>query len=121
MRELNCTILGPIDDSVSQNGSQVDSNQLIAASFQAVFGDTSAAGTFVIQGSNDVAPLQYTSPTTFIVTNWTNIPNATATITGGASAMITIPTMCYRWVRAVYTSASGGTTTVTVNMMALSQ
>lgn len=120
MRNVNVAILGPISDTVSQNGAQIDSNQLISASFQAVLGDTSAAGTFLIQGSNDVAPLQYSSSTTFIVTNWTNIPSATASITAGGSAMITIASMCYRWVRAVYTSSSGGSSTITVNMNALS-
>jgi hypothetical protein len=107
MREVNVAILSAAD-TTSQTGSQIDSNQLIIASFQAVFGDSTAAGTVAIQGSNDVAPLQYSSPTTFTATNWTNIPNATATITAGASAMILIPQMSFRWIRAVYTSSSGG-------------
>lgn len=119
MRNVNATILSGADTG-DVIGSQEDANQLIAASFQAVFGDSTAAGTIQIQASNDVAQLQYTSPTTFIVTNWTDIPGASATITGGASALITISTMCYRWVRAVYTSASGGSSTVVVNINALS-
>lgn len=119
MRQVNAVILSGVDTS-SQNGSQIDSNQLVQASFQAVFGDTSAVGTFLIQGSNDVAPLQISSPSTFVVTNWTNIPNATAAISAGGSAMIVIPQMAFRWIRAVYTSSSGGSSTVKVQMCALS-
>ena len=120
MRNVNCNILTGAD-TASINGIQVDANQLLSASFQAVFGDSSVAGTITIQGSNDVAPLQISSSSTFVVTNWTAIPNASATITSGGSALITISGMCYRWVRAVFTYASGGSTTVNVNMNALSQ
>ncbi len=106
MRNVNCNILSAVDTS-SQNGSQIDSNQLVSASFQAVFGDATAAGTLKIQASNDVAAIQYSSPTSFTVTNWVDIPNASAAITSGSSAVITIPNMCYRWIRAVYTRDSG--------------
>jgi len=120
MRNVNCTILSATD-TTSHNGAAVDSNQLVSASFQAVFGDASAAGTVLIQASNDEYNARYNFPSgTFTPTNWTAVPNATATVTGGASALITIAQMCYRWIRVVYTSASGGSTTITVNMNALS-
>ncbi len=119
MKNVNATILSAVDTS-SQNGSQIDSNQLVSASFQAVFGDASANGTVKIQASNDVAPIQYSSSSTFVVTNWVDIPSATASITSGASGLITIANMSYRWIRAVYTRSSGGSTTVVVNMDALS-
>src|SRR5579859_1322918 len=101
MRKVNSTVLSAVD-TASQNGSQIDSNQLISASFQVVFGDATAAGTLKIQASNDICNDQY-QPATFTVTNWTDIPNATATIASGASALITIYQLSYRWLRAVYT------------------
>ncbi len=118
MRQVNVNILSDVDTG-SANGSQIDSNQLVSGSFHAYFGDASANGTFKIQASNDVAPIQYSSPTTFIATNWTDIPNASTSITSGSSALLTIPNMSYRWIRAVYTRSSGGSTTVNVEMFAL--
>lgn len=116
MRQVNTNVLSAVD-TASQNGAQIDSNQLYNISFQAVFGDTSAAGTFFIQASNDVAAVGQ-GDQNFVVTNWTNVPNATATITAGASTMILIAPTCYRWLRAVYTRSSGGSTTINVNMFA---
>lgn len=117
MKNVNCNILSA-PDSANATGSTVDSNQLISASFQAYFGDSTAAGTFVIQASNDEYGVGYL-PANFTPTNWTNIPNATATIVAGASAIISIDTLHYRWVRAIFTG-SAGTTTINVNMFAVS-
>ncbi len=119
MKYLNTIVLSAVDTS-SQNGPQIDSNQLISASFQTIFGDATAAGTIKIQASNDPAPTHYTAQSNFTVTNWVDIPSATATITSGASSIITIPQLSYRWLRAVYTRSSGGSTTIIVKMMAVS-
>jgi hypothetical protein len=120
MRDLNVVILSA-PDTAGAIGSQIDSNQLISASFQAVFKDTTAAGTVVIEASNDVAPIQYTSPSTFLASNWTAIPSASASVTSGSSVMIMIPYMAYRWIRARYIYTSGGSSTITISMNALSQ
>lgn len=118
MRNVNCNVLTG-DDSVDQSGTQIDANQLIAASFQAVFGDASATGTLKIQMSNDVCNDRYQAAA-FTVTNWTDIPSATASVASGASVVISLNQLSYRWLRAVYTAASGGTTTISVNLNALS-
>lgn len=120
MRKVNCNVLSGVDTG-SVNGVAVDSNQLVSASFQIVFGDATAAGTFKIQGCNDIDTDGYQFPSgTFTPTNWTDIPSQVATIASGASAILTIANMSYRFVRAVYVSGSGGSTTVSVNMFALS-
>ena len=54
MRNVNCQVLFAAS-SASQNGLQIDSNQLIAASFQFVFPDATSAGTGYIQMSNDIS------------------------------------------------------------------
>lgn len=118
MRYVNCNVLSGVDTS-SQTGSKVDANQLVAASFAIRFGDAGANGTFKIQASNDPTPDGYLA-STFTPTNWVDIPNQSASITSGASALLTISNMCYRWVRAVYTRSSGGSSTVNVDMDALS-
>lgn len=118
MKYTNTTVLSAVD-TASQTGNQVDASQLFAASFHAFFGDATAAGTLKLQASNDLCPIGY-QPSTFAATNWVDIPNKTASIASGASALITVDQMTYRWVRAVYTRSGGGSTTITVNMMAIS-
>lgn len=118
MKNLSSQVLFA-SNSVSQNGLQIDSNQLIAASFQFVFADATSIGTCKIQASNDLYQDRYQA-SNFTVTNWSDIPSQSITSTSGATALLTITNVVYRWMRAVYTSSSGGSTTVTVNMDALS-
>jgi hypothetical protein len=118
MRYINKNILSAADTS-SQNGSKVDANQLVSASFAFRFGDAGANGTCKIQASNDPCAFGNLAAD-FTVTNWVDVPNASAAITSGASALITIANMSYRWIRAVYTRSSGGSTTVNCDMNALS-
>lgn len=115
MRNLNSVILSGADNQ-NVNGSQIDSNQLLSASFQAVFGDTQAAGTFKAQGSNDFCNYGNLAAD-FTVTNWTDIPTSgiqvgSATISSGASALLFLPNICYRWLRAIFTTTGIGTQTV---------
>lgn len=119
MRNLNSIVLSG-DDTGSVIGGAVDSNQMVSASFQIVFGDATAVGTFKLQASNDIYNDRYNFPLgTFMPTNWTDIPLQTVAVTAGASQLLTIPNMTYRWIRAVYTRASGGSTTVNVTINAL--
>lgn len=111
MRNANFNILSA-SDSVDGTGGKFDSNQLVSASFMAVFGDATVDGTFKIQASND--PCAFGNMAVdFTPTNWVDIPSATATITNGASALITIANMTYRWVRAVWAVTGAGVQTVT--------
>lgn len=118
MRDGNFVILSA-SDATSQTGAKVDTNQVVSASFHVYFGDATAAGTLAIQASNDPTSSGY-APDTFTPTHWINIPSASATIATGAPALITIASMNYRWIRAVWTSTTPGTTTITVNFNGLS-
>lgn len=118
MRHVNSVVLST-SDATSQNGSQIDTNQIIAASFQAVFSDTDAAGSVKIQMSNDINHDSY-QPAIFTVVNWTDVPNTSTSVTAGGSIVITIPQSCYRWLRAVYTSTTPGTGVVSVQYNGLS-
>lgn len=115
MRSVNCAVLSAADD-VTRTGGKVDSNQLYKASFQTIFGDTSAAGTIKIQMSNDTGA-QNNLAVDFTPTNWSDIPSATATVTAGVVAPILID-LCYRWIRVVFTQSNAGSTTVVCNMNA---
>jgi Flp pilus assembly protein TadG len=117
MKQINCSILSAVD-TASQTGTAVDAGQLVSMSAHAFFGDATAAGTVKLQASNDPdaqGPISGFSPT-----NWVDIPSATAAVTSGGPVIITIANMSYRWIRAVYTSTSGGSTTINVNMFAIS-
>lgn len=114
MRNAVTTVLSAVDD-VSRNGIQIDAGQIIAASFQSIFGDTDVAGTIKIQMSNDIPPSTYQA-NTFTVTNWSDIPSATAAVTAGVCPIISIPQACYRWMRVVFTQSAPGATTIHVNM-----
>lgn len=106
MRNTPVNILSAADNQ-NTNGTAINSNQLVSASFQAIFGDTQAAGTLKLQASND-----YELSPSFSPSNWTDIPNQSASITSGVSALLTIASMSYQWIRAVYTTTATGAQTV---------
>jgi len=113
MRVVSTVIMNAENNSQSQIGTiYFDVNQMVNMTFQTSMGDVSSNGTVKIQGSND-------EPTngnrqTFIPTNWSDIPNATATVTSGIAPLIVLSNISCQYVRAVYTKTSGGTTTITI-------
>jgi hypothetical protein len=117
MKNSNALVLSG-SDTASHNGVQIDASQVYSASFHAVFGDSTAVGTVKVQASNDICYDGY-SPGAFTVVNWVDVPNASASVSSGAPALITIPNVSYRWMRVVFTYSSGGSSTITVNMMVL--
>lgn len=119
MKYLNYTLLSA-PDTASASSAQLDSSQLVSISIQSIFGDITAAGSVKLQMSNDICPMN-NLPSSFVVTNWSDIPSASATVAAGVCAPITLPmTLSYRWLRVVYTRVSGGSSTVTINVFAVS-
>jgi|SRR5579859_2437452 len=118
MHYVNATVLNA-SDATSQTGSSIDSNQLIAASFQLYFTDGTADGSFEIQASNDLTPLGNFA-LNFTPSNWTTIPNTMTTVTAGSTGLVTLSVSAYRFLRVVYTSTTPGTGNVVVNMFGLS-
>lgn len=113
MRVQNAVIIDAENNSQSQTGTiYLDVNQIVNLTFQTIMGDVSSNGTVKIQGSND-------EPTngnrqTFTPTHWSDIPNATSSISSGVGPLIVISNVSCQYMRAVYTKSSGGTTTITV-------
>lgn len=116
MKTVNAHVLTGAD-TVSINGPSIVADQLVSASFQAVFADTTAAGTIQIQASNDLPPAGNV-PAAFTPTNWSNIPSATSTVAAGVAPIIILPQICYRWLRVSYTETTPGTSTMQVSMFA---
>ena len=116
MRQVNIQVLSGAD-TATVTGSQIDSNQLINASFHLVVGDATAAGTLLIQGSNDVCGVGQQSAN-FTVTNWATV-SSTAQAAGTQQVMVSLANIPYRWMRAQWTKTTGGSSTVVVNMFAV--
>ncbi len=116
MRNVNYNVLSAADN-VNTTGGKVDSNQLVSASFHAYFGDANAAGTFKLQASNDPSTVR-NLPADFTPTNWVDIPNQSAVIVAGASALLTITASAYRWLRAVYTNTATWVQSQTITTVA---
>ena len=103
-------IVGPVEDA----------GQIVSASFQVICGDVTANGTVKIQMSNDVNSYGAFQGS-FQPTNWTDISGASVSVASGvASNPIVISQMCFRWIRAVYTRSSGGSSTLAVQINYLS-
>ena len=119
MKQVICTIAsGAATGNVT--GSAINVGQLVSASFQIVTGDAAVAGTVKIQMSNDNPNSSgHGITSSFVPTNWSDIPNATSTVTAGVGAPIVISNMAFAFIRAVFTR-SAGTTAMAVNMNGLS-
>lgn len=118
MRRFNKVVLSAAAASASTASSVIDSNQIISMSFQGFATNASAIGVVKAQASNDPTPLGYDAQS-FVPTNWTDIPAATASLAGTAtSALVNIPSANYRWMRAVFTDAGAGSATGTVTIQA---
>lgn len=86
----------------SQNGGVIDTSSMVYASAQAVVTGT-VTGTLILQFSNDIVnPTNTPTPV-----NYSPIPSATVAIAGAGVYAIPATLLCYEFIRAVYTSASG--------------
>jgi hypothetical protein len=121
MKYLNCPVLSA-SDTASQTSAAIDSQQLMGASFHIYFGDNTVAGSVKLQASNDICATNYSAQYNFVPTNWVDIPSASVSIVAGAPELITLPntSTMYRFMRVVYTFSSGGSSTINVNMFAMS-
>jgi hypothetical protein len=116
MRTTCCTIATGANTG-NVTGAAIDTSQLYQGSFQVVNGDVTAVGTVKLQMSNDQALSANQAP--FVPTNWTDILSASIAVAAGVAANpIELSNMKYRWIRAVYTRTSGGSTTISVQMNA---
>jgi hypothetical protein len=111
MRSYNEPILNAADASVNQNSIIVKTENLHLASLQVIMTGT-AAGTVKLQASND-EPLNNVAPS-----NWVDISGATVSVSAAGIFLIPKLDVCYNFLRAVYTFASGtGTVTAKIHMI----
>lgn len=114
MRQESILILSGLSTTTT-TGAAKDSSQLVNMTFQGYSTVADGDGTLKIQASNDPVP-SGAMRSQFTPTNWVDIPNASASITSGGSALIILSNVAIGWVRAVYTKGVDGTGTYKVNM-----
>lgn len=88
--------------------------QMYGYSIQIVVTGT-PTGTFKLQASSDPASGIPLSQTVSAPTNWTDITNSPYTITAAGNFTWNVYDVMYNYVRLIYTDASGGTSTATLN------
>lgn len=108
-----------------KNSAVIDASQVMSGSLQASFSDVAAAGTLVLQCSNDSPEgLTHSSNGMPIPTNWSTCANGSTTgsvaVSGGALSFLSLQWLNSRWLRVIWTrSAGAGTLTVTGQLQAM--
>jgi hypothetical protein len=112
------TALNAVSDATSQNSAAIDAQGLFRISCQAVFSDSTAAGSVKLQGSNDPSTAN-NLPGLQTPTHWSDIPNTSQTVTAGATVLVPATEISYRFVRVVFIQTTPGVGTITANVVAL--
>lgn len=115
MRFLDFVALSGADASTDQNGSNIPASRFTRASAQAVVtGSSGLSGTLKLRASND-KPAATNLENQFVPTNWTDIPDASVSVTGDGTFLLPAVDLCYRNIRVAWV-VSGGTGTLSVNL-----
>lgn len=123
MRFLNEAALNAADVSATVSSSAIDAAYLVSCSVQAVVVDAptpevpegdppaeppgDATGTLKLQFSNEAKP-----------STWSDVANASISVSGDGTYIIGKTDLCFRWVRLSYVRTSGAGT-MTANLQAL--
>jgi hypothetical protein len=110
MRQLNYNII-PVQTAATVNSSPIEAINLLFASAQ-IISTGAGAGTLKFQASNDVP-----NGTNSVVTNWSDIPSATVSVSGAGAFLIPKIELSYEWIRLVYTNTGTGTISVNVKVL----
>ena len=113
MRQVNQNII-PVQSAATVTTAAIPALNLFYASAQIAATGAGAAGTLVMQASNDDLTAANAVPV-----NWSNIPSATIAVSGAGAFLIPKIELSYQWVRLVYTNS--GTGTISVVFKALGQ
>lgn len=109
----------------AKNSVVVDAQQIVSGSIQASFTDGTAAGTLVLQCSNDAPSAVIGSGSgTPVPVNWSTCANGSntgsATVSSGALTFISLQWLNSRWIRLQWTRSGGsGTFTATGQFQAM--
>lgn len=108
MRQVELII--PVQTAATVQSTAMPAQNMFAATAQIV-ATGSAAGTLILQASNDNldGSGQTTQPT-----NWAAIPSATVSVSGAGVYLVPYTQTCYQYIRAVYTNTGTGTIAIII-------
>lgn len=107
MRYQSIKVIDNEDSSAVIESSPIDTNQVVNLSLQVLSSDTGVEGVIKLQASNEPAPNGY-ARNQFVPTRFTDIPNASVTITSGSSGLIQLSNIAFSYIRVVFTPDGGG-------------
>lgn len=112
MRPNNPILINGEDATVDQVSDWIDSAFIFTGSVQVYFSANDAAGTFVLQASDE----PYESlPGGESPQHPIDIPNTSTSVASGAAKLISVAQMNYRWIRAKWTPSGGSPGTINCN------
>jgi hypothetical protein len=108
MRQVNINVI-PVQAAATVTTAAIPALNLFSCSAQASAVGAGAAGTLIMQASDDIAGDDgHPGPPS----NWSAIPSATIAVSGAGAFLIPKTDLCYQWVRLVYTNTGTGTISV---------
>ena len=111
--------MSAVANTGTKHSQTLDAGFIVTGSITAVFTDNTAAGTLLIEASNDQPDnLAKDSSGNPIPVNWFTVKNGAASmsavVASGATTNISAQWLNFRWLRATWTQSGGaGTLTVT--------
>ncbi len=119
MRPSNSLIANGVSCSNSFNSNIIYAWDIVRGSYQVVLSSGNMSGTFVLQGSNDIAT--GANPNQFTPTNWNTISSTTTIIAStSAASFITGPQeLAYNYLRVSYTKATGADGVISIRFQGL--
>lgn len=114
MRMLQSKIVDAVDIATAPASAAIDASYLYSISAQVIVAGSSPVGVLKLQCSNDpIVAANLAADTT--PSHWSDIPNATVSVSGTGVFLVPKTDLSYQWIRALWVVTSG-TGTVTVNI-----
>lgn len=108
-----------VEDTDVAASDAIDAQYVVAISALAITTDD-AAGTLQIQASNDIPPFANALQQGFEPTNWSDLLETPLAVAAATPVLIPYTNSAYRYLRVVYTNATGaGNVSVNVTIIGL--
>lgn len=107
LRPNNPILFNAVTNSSTKTSAVIDAAFILQGTIIATFSDGAAGGTLVLQGSNDPASQ---TPGGEGPQTWVSVPNTSQTVASGATTLIPLTQLCFRWLRLSWTSSAGAGT-----------
>jgi hypothetical protein len=114
MLQSNEIVLGPVTANATMAGNVQWVDKMLRVGVVAVVGAGTVNGSMQLQCSNDKAI--GARPDRFQPTNWVNVGSSVAIATASSNYLIPYTELSYEYIRVLYTDASGGAATSSIQI-----